>query len=193
MSDFTTHITLLERLAGGADPSAWHEFQDRYGLLIRGMARRQGLQEADCDEVVQDVLTSLAQAMPGFKYDPARGKFRAYLKTTTLRKIYARRRHSLEVNLSAADQIEQAVADPKIEAMWEMEWRQYHLRQALRTVEAEFNATDRAAFEAYAIRGESVAATANMMGISTDQVYQAKSRIVRRLERIIERQVCDEG
>ena len=92
MSDYTTHPSLLARLSDGTDPAAWREFHDRYGLLIRAVARRQGFQAADCDEVVQDVLTSLTRAMAGFRYDPAKGMFRAYLKTVTLRAIFARRR-----------------------------------------------------------------------------------------------------
>ena len=192
MAQFTTHLSLLHRLSTGSDPEAWREFHDRYGLLIRGMARRQGLQDADCDEVVQDVLTALAQSMPGFQYDPKRGMFRAYLKTITVRKILARRRRVGEVVVTD-DQLELATTDNRIDAMWESEWRQYHLRQALSVVETEFNAVDRAAFEAYAIRAESAAETAEKIGITTNQVYQAKSRILRRLERIIARQVHDEG
>lgn len=192
MSDYTTHISLLERLSTGTDPKAWTEFHDRYGMLIRAMARRKGLQDADCDEVVQDVLTSLSKAMSGFRYDPARGKFRAYLKTITLRAIMARfsRHHPV---VGTGSPVDQAIDDPTLNQAWESEWRQYHLRLAMKVIEKEFNVTDRAAFDAYAVRGEKADATARSLSISTDQVYQAKSRILRRLEVLIERQVQEEG
>ena len=192
MGNFTTHISLLQRLSTGADAEAWQEFHDRYGLLIRGMARRQGLQEADCDEVVQDVLTALTQSMPEFTYDPAKGMFRAYLKTITLRKVFAQQRKRAEFHVPE-DELHAVSKDPSIEAMWEAEWRQYHLRQALRTVEPEFNAVDRAAFQAYAVGGQSASAVAEQLGVSLDQVYQAKSRMLRRLEHVIARQVVEEG
>lgn len=191
MSQFTTHISLLQRLTSGADADAWTEFHDRYGQLIRNMARRKGLQDADCDEVVQEVLTALTRSMPGFEYDPARGKFRGYLKTVTLRKIFSRAA-SKEVNIPV-QQLQQVETDPAFESVWESEWRQYHLRQAMRVVAAEFNATDLAAFESYVIHGDSTAETARKVGISTDQIYQAKSRILRKLQQIIERQIDDEG
>lgn len=70
----TTHATLLARLATGGD-EAWSEFASRYGLLIRGFARRRGLSESDCDDVVQETLLALSKAMPSFKYDPAKGLF----------------------------------------------------------------------------------------------------------------------
>ena len=84
----TTHASLLIRLRDGADSAAWKEFHERYGELIRGFARRRDLQAADCDDVAQEVMLSLSKAMPGFRYDPCKGKFRSYLKTVTLRAIF---------------------------------------------------------------------------------------------------------
>lgn len=83
-----THASLLARLTADADPMVWGEFLDRYGELIQSFARRQNLQAADRDDVVQDVLVALTQNMPRFTYDQSRGKFRSYLKTITLRAIF---------------------------------------------------------------------------------------------------------
>lgn len=190
-----THATLLARLNTGSDASAWTEFCERYSELIRAFARRQGLQPADCDEVLQDVLLALTQAMPGFQYDPSRGKFRAYLKTAVIHAAYRRfcqKRGEVQVqDVEAA--IRTATGDADVEAAWEAEWRQYHMRQAMRTLAAEFNDADRQAFEAYAIAGEDAGRVAERLGLSVDQVYQAKSRMLKRLAAIIERQVAEEG
>ncbi|MDZ4831604.1 MAG: sigma-70 family RNA polymerase sigma factor [Phycisphaerae bacterium] len=86
----TTHITLLERIADGKDVEAWQELLERYGDLIRGFGRRRGLSQTDCDDVVQDVLTNLVSAMPTFRHDPAKGRFRGYLKTIAVRSILRR-------------------------------------------------------------------------------------------------------
>ena len=192
MGSYTTHITLLERLSGEGSASAWREFCDRYGPVIRGFARRWGAQPADCDEVVQDVLTALTKAMPGFQYDPAKGKFRSYLKTVTLRALGKKSRQKRgDVSLD-----EGIHADPEGSASdehWEEEWRQYHLRMAMRTIAVEFNGQDRVAFEDYALRGRDAGETAEALGLSVDQVYQAKSRILKRLTQLIETQVKDEG
>ncbi len=191
----TTHVSLLARLAEGPQSAAWREFWDRYGELIHGMARRQGVQPADCDDVVQDVLLALTQAMPGFEYDPARGKFRSYLKTIVLRAIFRKRRRKrgqLEVeDLEAA--VADAARDPAVDETWEKEWRQYHLSLAMKTIAAEFNDGDRAAFDAYVGEGRPVREVAEALGMSVDQVYQAKSRISRRLTQLIEGQVAEEG
>jgi len=191
----TTHVSLLQALAAGNRSQAWTEFCERYGELIRAFARRQGVQQSDCDDVLQDVLLGLTRDMPDFQYDPARGRFRGYLKTVTLHVIYKRRRRigdrltpqELDTQLSAASQ------DGDIESTWETEWRNYHVRHAMRAIEMEFNEKDRQAFQHYALHGNDAAKTAQTLGLNVDQVYQAKSRITRRLSELIETQVNEEG
>ncbi|HRP64042.1 MAG TPA: sigma-70 family RNA polymerase sigma factor [Phycisphaerales bacterium] len=187
----TTHISLLARLGEGADPLAWAEFCHRYGELIRNFARSRNLQPADCDDVLQDVLMALTRSMPGFEYDPSRGKFRSYLKTVTLHAIFARSRQNH--GQAPLREGEAAAARPDIESSWDEQWRQYHLRQAMNRIEAEFNESDLAAFTQYALNGRSAKDTAGALGLSLDQVYQAKSRILKRLSTLIDEQVEEEG
>ena len=191
----TTHASFLARLKDGGDSTAWPEFNERYGELIRSFARRRGLQPSDCDDVYQDVLLSLARAMPGFSYDPSRGKFRSYLKTATLRVIFKRSRQNPGgVNLEDIENATRAAeTDAAVEEAWEMEWRQYHLRQAVPTIEVEFSHTDRQAFQRYAVEGMGARETAEALELSVDQVYQAKSRITKRLAELIGLQVQEEG
>ena len=135
MSDYTTRASLLARLADGDDQVAWQEFCHQYGDLIRRVAQRRGLQPADCDDVLQDVLVSLRKAMPGFEYDKGRGAFRGYLKTVTIRAVALRFRRK-----SATERIEpfdgetgpSAVAWPEADTVWEEEWHAYHVLRAMR-------------------------------------------------------------
>jgi RNA polymerase sigma-70 factor (ECF subfamily) len=195
ISQTGTHATLLARLAEGPDSAAWDEFWRRYGDLVRGFASRQGLQPSDCDDILQEIMMKLVQSMPGFTYDPARGKFRSYLKTIVLRAIFQRfpqkRRFRSVEDIDAA--VDAAGCDLEIEETWETEWRRYHLRQAMRSIEVEFSAKDISAFQAYAVDGNDVQTTAAALGLTTNQVYQAKSRILKRLSELIERQIEEEG
>src|SRR5215469_15022702 len=78
-----TRITLLGRLR--RDPTnqaAWAEFVDHYGAKIYAWCRKWNLQEADAQDVTQNVLLKLAQKLREFTYDPSRS-FRAWLKTLT--------------------------------------------------------------------------------------------------------------
>jgi RNA polymerase sigma factor (sigma-70 family) len=82
-SDPRTSTTLLGRLRHApADQRAWGDFVGRYGPKIYGWCRQWGLQEADAQDVTQDVLAKLAEKMRGFAYDPA-GSFRGWLRTLT--------------------------------------------------------------------------------------------------------------
>lgn len=191
----TTHASLLIRLRKGADSAAWQEFHDRYGELIRGFARRRDLQPADCDDVAQEVMLSLSKVMPNFQYDPSKGKFRSYLKTATLRAIFrkTRQKHGEGALGSIEEATTTAEADAAVEEAWELEWQRYHLRQAMRTLEGEFSETDREAFRRCAIEGGDAQATAAELNISVNRVYQAKSRILKQLEKVIEIQVREEG
>lgn len=191
----TTHASLLARLVGRQDEEAWRDFCARYSDLIRGFAQRRGVQGVDCDDVLQDVLVKLTRSMPSFRYDPAKGKFRSYLKTVVLRCIIdisfqkrgGQRVRDIEREIRSASQDEDA------EAAWEIEWRRYHLRQAMRVVETEFNARDVAAFRAYGIDGQDVDGVAQVSSMTTDQVYKAKSRILKRLCGLVAQQIQEEG
>jgi RNA polymerase sigma-70 factor, ECF subfamily len=190
----TTHATLLARLSGGGDAVAWREFCDRYEELIRAFARRRGVNPADCDDVLQDVMLALTKSMPGFRYDPAKGKFRSYLKTVTLHAISRKfRQNPGAVPLGTDDGSVSRAVEDETEDTWEAEWRQYHLRTAIRTIQTEFNRADLEAFERYGIGGEEVAVVAQSLSMSADQVYQAKSRVLRRLGQVIAKQVEEEG
>lgn len=200
----STHISLLMQLRDGVDPVAWREFAHRYGDLIRAVALRRGLQPADCDDVLQDVMLALTRAMPAFEYDPERGSFRGYLKTITSRVISRRLRQagpSPRLSQDEADNtapphrhdVADCGKDAALEALWDAEWKQYHLRLAMQTVESEFNESDRLAFQHYAVEGHDAQSTATTLDLSVDQVYQAKSRILKRLCQLIEQQVQEEG
>jgi RNA polymerase sigma factor (sigma-70 family) len=85
LTDSQTSLTLMQMLRD--DPSnavAWDRFVRRYHPKIYGWCRSWGLQEADADDVAQDVLAKLTQKMASFRYDRSRC-FRAWLKTITQR------------------------------------------------------------------------------------------------------------
>ncbi len=192
---YTTHTSLLVRLSEGVDPSAWREFSDRYLQLIRGFGRRYGLQPADSEDAAQEVMLALSKSMGGFTYDPEKGRFRSYLKTVSLRIILGilRQKRDRQPLDDVDESQETAFTDPEVEQMWEAEWREYHMRQAMRRIESEFNERDRLSFAEYVVKDRPAAETAEKLGMSMDQVYQAKSRIVKRLGQMIAEQVANEG
>ena len=85
LADSETSLTLMEMLR--EDPRnavAWDRFVRRYYPKIYRWCRSWGLQEADAEDVAQDVIAKLTQKMASFRYDESRC-FRAWLKTITQR------------------------------------------------------------------------------------------------------------
>ncbi|HEX8200569.1 MAG TPA: sigma factor [Isosphaeraceae bacterium] len=72
-----TRSSLLVRLRDPRDERAWAEFLEIDTPLIRRLALRRGLQEADVADLVQEVFRAVAGAIGRFDPDPARGSFRA--------------------------------------------------------------------------------------------------------------------
>src|SRR5438876_4447688 len=92
----STPVSLLERLRRPAEPEAWGRFVHLYTPLLYYWSRRAGLQPSDAADLVQDVLTTLVQKLPEFRYDEHKS-FRAWLRTVTLNKWRDRRkRHAPE-------------------------------------------------------------------------------------------------
>jgi len=64
MSDpLETRASLILRLPDASDVVAWDEFVAIYSPLIFRLARRQGLQPTDADDLVQEVLTTVSRSL----------------------------------------------------------------------------------------------------------------------------------
>ncbi|MFG0257152.1 MAG: sigma-70 family RNA polymerase sigma factor [Phycisphaerales bacterium JB043] len=187
-----TRVTLLTRLRDESDPAAWAEFYQRYQELIALFAGRWGLQQADCDDVIQETLAKLVRSMPSFEYDRTKGRFRAYLKTVVSSVVLTKlRQKAKRPDVQHLDHVPEPSSE-NIDLMWESEWRRHHVRLAMRRIRNEYNSTDCLAFDRYALNGEDPKAVAESLSMSIDRVYQAKSRIMQRMRSLIDAQISEE-
>lgn len=77
----STHISLLCELGEeGRHEDAWAVFDARYRGVIFGWCLRRGLPPDGAEDLTQDILLKLFQQLPQYRYDPARGQFRGWLK-----------------------------------------------------------------------------------------------------------------
>ena len=183
-------MSLLSRLQSSGDDDVWREFHDRYYALVRGFARRRGLQPIDADDVAQEVLMAVHHGIREFHYDPAKGRFRGFLKTLALRAIWRREPMDGDHDEEGLDRL---AADPEIEDMWESEWRQYHLRLAMSRIRFEFPAAEVRVFEMLTTENRPSKEVASESGLPIDRVYKVKSAILSRLRDVIASQVKEEG
>ena len=76
MSVPDTRPSLLLRIRDSADREAWEEFEGLYRQVIHRMAIARGMQVADADDLTQQVLWSISQAIDRFEPDDTRARFR---------------------------------------------------------------------------------------------------------------------
>jgi RNA polymerase sigma-70 factor (ECF subfamily) len=187
-----TRITLLGRLRRDpANPEAWGEFVDHYGPRIYGWCRKWHLQDADCQDVTQNVLLRLAEKLRDFHYDPTRS-FRAWLKTLTL--------HALSDFIKIRERPGQGSGDNDIARMLqsvearedlvkhlEEEFDRELLEEATARVRLRVAPQTWEAFRLTALEGLSGADAAERIPMQVAQVFVAKRRVQKMLKEEVAR------
>jgi RNA polymerase sigma factor (sigma-70 family) len=188
----TTRLTLLARLRGPRDELAWAEFHGIYGPLIKRLARAKGLQEADADDLTEDVFRAVAGAIGRWDPDPSRGSFRGWLSRIT---------RNLIINLLASwrpgirgsgntdverllDQ--QPAPEDADTALFDLEYRRRLFHLAMEQVRGEFRETTWQAFTRTALGDERPKDVAEDLGITAGAVYVYRNRVLARITRKIE-------
>jgi RNA polymerase sigma-70 factor (ECF subfamily) len=182
-----TSASLLARLRQApADQAAWGEFVNRYGRKIYGWCRHWGLQEADAQDVTQDVLVRLAAKMRDFAYDPSRS-FRAWLKTLARHSLSdfcdARGRPGGAAGGSQVMELLQSVeAREELVRQLEEEFDKEVLEEAIARVRTRVTPKSWRVFELTAYEGRSGAEAAEALGMTVAAVFVAKSRVQKLLQ-----------
>ena len=173
-----TPVSLLVRLRQPAAADAWARFVYLFAPLLDHWARAMGLQDADAEDVVQDVFCILVKRLPEFDYDPQRS-FRAWL-WTILRNAWHDRRQRQNLPLPPAELTDHRAvggADDVTEA----EYRQFLVGRAVQIMQADFAPTTWRAFWGVVVEGRPGAEVARDLGVTVNAVYLARSRVLSRL------------
>jgi RNA polymerase sigma factor (sigma-70 family) len=178
-----TRRSLLSRLRSWDDQDSWRDFFDTYWRLIYSVAVKAGLRDVDAQDVVQEAILSVAERMPGFKYDPSVGSFKSWLMLIIRRRIadhlrqeYAGARAS---NGEPADDLAELPDDSlqRLEAIWEEEWRNQIRQAAIDKVKRRVKPEQFQMFDFYVLQQLPVREVAQSLGVSLMQVYLARHRI----------------
>lgn len=189
-----TRDSLLSRLRDLGDDKSWSEFFEMYWRLIYNTAVKTGLHDAEAQDVVQETMLTLSKRLPGFRYDSAVGSFKGYLLRTTRWRIcdQLRKRErivagsSLVVEKSSSDEIVARVADPSgidLETVWDDEWEKNLLAVALARVKRQVNPKHYQLFDLAVVKEWPVEDIVKTMGVTVHQVYTARSRVGKRVEK----------
>jgi RNA polymerase sigma-70 factor (ECF subfamily) len=188
----STSSTLLLR-AARHDADAWRRLSELYGPLVFGWARRWGLQASDAGDLVQSVFLAVHRSVGSFRKEGPHGSFRGWLFTIARNKFRDQlRERSGEPQAAggtAAHLALQAAADDlACSVLDESSHREqaWLVRRAVELMQTDFEERTWRAFLLTAVEGKSVLEVAAELGLSADSVYQARSRVLRRLRQELE-------
>jgi RNA polymerase sigma factor (sigma-70 family) len=188
----STRPSLLIRLRDPGDERAWSEFMEIYGPLVYQLAKRRGLQEADAQDLAQEVFRAVARAIERYDPDPARGSFRGWLSRIAnnliINLLSAQRRHPRGTGDTDMQRMMEDQPAPAGEesALFEVEYRRRLLTWAAERVRGAFSQATWQAFWQTGVEGRPPREVAEALGMSIGTVYQYKSRVVARIRREIE-------
>ena len=184
MADDLTSLSLLER-ARTRDAEAWRRLVQLYTPLVHFWCRRSGVTPGDVEDVTQEVFAASAQALERFRRDRPGDTFRGWLHGITRNHVltYLRRRqtHPEADGGSVALAHLQQMPAPEPDADETHELSALH-RRLVETVRREFEERTWQAFWRTVIDDRDSAAVAAELAMTTANVRQARSRVLRRLK-----------
>lgn len=192
-----TRASLLLRLQDKRDERTWREFVELYSPLIYGLARRQGLQDADAVDVTQEVLGVVARSIGRFSYDANRGSFRGWLFTLTRHELCdwrTRQRSAVVGKGGQVDATNLETPEPALDDFaehWEQEFERHVFLRASEKVRGEVRESTWQAFWRTTAGGEAGRDVAHALGMTVAAVYLAKARVLTRL-RELAREIAEE-
>ena len=182
-----TRASLILRLQDAADITAWDEFAEIYAPVVYRSARRLGLQAADADDVVQEVLSAVARSVTEWVGRDDRGVFRAWLyriARNTAIDFLTRRKHQPLAGggAEAARHLQALEATEEVSSQFGMEVRREIFERASELIRSKVSDTTWQAFHRTTVLGQSIEAVAAQLDVSPGSIYIARSRVMKRLQ-----------
>jgi len=187
-----TRPSLLLRIRDPANHAAWDEFVEIYRPVICRLAGYRGMQEADAEDLAQQVLLSVAGAIDDWEVDPERATFRTWLKRVANNAILNALTRGVPDRGSGDDDLHRLLeqrpeADGPNSDLLRTEYRREVFLRAARQIRDEFTDDTWNSFWMTAVQGMDVEAAARDLGRTRGSVYASRSRVMKRLKQKVER------
>jgi RNA polymerase sigma-70 factor (ECF subfamily) len=188
--DSDTPLSLLEQICDAPQETSWERLVALYSPLLRGWLARYEVQDADGEDLIQEVLVVVLRELPTFRHNQQTGAFRSWLRrilVNRLRNLW-RRRNQGDVARGGSDLAHSLneLEDPgsRLSRVWDREHDRYLTRKLLESVEGRFTETTRQVFRRLVLDGAGADQVAAEFGLSLNAVFTAKSRVLRELRRL---------
>ena len=180
-------------------PEAWARLVEVFSPIVYRWARQSGLSASDSADVVQDVFVAVAKNVSSFERQKQKASFRSWLATITRNRVRdcfrGKKKYpdgfggtdGLQRLHNVPDRVEMGPdgpSDQDLEKSISLASLDQRLpERVLELVKSGCGEQTWKAFWATVVLGDSAADVAARLGMSVTSVYQAKSRILRRLRK----------
>ena len=184
-----TRHSLLNRLRECDDQAGWREFFDRYWRLIYGVARKAGMNDADAQDIVQEVMVSISKSLGSYRKE-AGSSFKAWLLTIVRRRMADHWRRRLPRDQRtvplADDSAEILQEDAALEKIWQEEWEARIYEAAAVRVQQRVGARNYLIFDMLVRQRLTVSDVGRSLGVNAAQVYLARHRVGRMMRQEVQ-------
>lgn len=184
----STHPSFLLRLADRDDREAWEEFAQIVTPVLRRVAYSRGLKTLDADELVQEVLITVMNAIGSYGSSSRPGAFRRWLLTVArnaaINHLHRRPRDQRfrEGSVAMEEIASTAVASDLLEERIHLEWQSELFVLACHSLQPQTEPATWSAFWKTAVEGKSAATVAADLGMKVGSVYVARSRVLAKIK-----------
>ncbi len=180
-----TPLSLIERLTSKGQSEDWSRLSVMYRPLLVNWVRPLVPQDSDVEDVVQETLLVVIAKVGEFRHAGIPGSFRSWLRAIMAIKVRAFWRAQGRVPV-ASDPMGQLLMelehdDSSTARRWDTEHDRHVIDALLERIRSEFAPMTWRAFELYTMRGMSPTEVAACLGMTTNAVFIARSRILNRL------------
>ncbi|MEM7310916.1 MAG: sigma-70 family RNA polymerase sigma factor [Planctomycetota bacterium] len=181
--DWRTTTAILEDLSA-AEAEAWQRlFSNFHGPLV-GLCSRAGLTLPEAEDVAQEALLVLLDAVRGGRFDRDRGRLHRWLFGIAKRLVQAqlrRRRRDGERFPEAGAHLLETVPEETAGDPLHQVWADALLERCLQRAAEQVAPRTMEIFERLVLHGETPADVADELGITRNAVFLAKHRVLGRL------------
>lgn len=182
-----TSVSLLVRARVDSESESWERLTLIYTPLLRVWMTRYQLQDSDADDLVQEVLLTVARELPSFEHSGRAGAFRSWLRTILVHRVKSfwksrKRVPRVKGGNSVLDELRELEDEASnVSRLWDAQHDEHVLAKLLEQIRPRFEKTTWEAFCRQMYRREKGRDVAEELGISLKAVQLAKSRVLNAL------------
>jgi RNA polymerase sigma factor (sigma-70 family) len=184
-----TSLSLIDRARQSTDSLAWDRLIEVYTPLLRQWLRAYDVQDADAEDLIQEVLAVVARELPKFDHSRRTGAFRGWLRkvlVNRLRNFWRARasRPAVRGTSSLLEQLDQLEDETsQLSRIWNDQHDRDVIAKLMELVRPKFLPKTWEAFHRQMFVGQGADQVAAELDMPLGSVYMARSRVLNALRR----------